>query len=242
MKTVALVPAAGMGKRMGAGINKQYLLLDGRPILAHTLQLFQDADFVDEIYPIVPLDEIAYCQQEVVERYGLGKVKRIIAGGNERQNSVLNGLRALDDCDLDDIVIIHDGVRPFVPPAVLLRSVEAAREHDSAVVAVPVKETVKIIIDGYAVDTPPRETLWLAQTPQTFRYGVIRSAHEVADVDGFMGTDDASLLERLGDKVHVVIGDYRNIKITTPEDMLLAQAFLQPAPLPLPKDETDRCE
>lgn len=230
MKTVALVPAAGMGKRMGAAINKQYLLLGGKPILAHTLQLFQDADFVDEIYPVVPADEIDFCRHEVVERYGLDKVKQIIVGGAERQQSVMNGLRALDNCDVNDIVIIHDGVRPFVPLPVIRRSVEMAMEYDSTVVAVPVKDTVKIISDGFAVETPPRETLWLAQTPQTFRYGVIRSAHEVAEVDGFMGTDDASLLERLGDRVHVVIGDYRNIKITTPEDMLLAEAFLHPAP------------
>ncbi len=225
-----------MGKRMGAAVNKQYLLLDGRPILAKTLQLFQDAPFIDEVYPIVPADEVDYCQREVVDRYGLDKVKRVIVGGAERQNSVLNGLRALDDCDADDIVVIHDGVRPFVPPAVILRSVEIAMEHDSSVVAVPVKDTVKIISEGFAVETPPRETLWLAQTPQTFRYGVIRSAHEVAEAEGFVGTDDASLLERLGDRVHVVIGDYRNIKITTPEDMLLAQAFLQPAAPPSAKE------
>lgn len=240
VKTVALIPAAGMGKRMGAAINKQYLLLDDRPILAKTLQLFQDAEFIDEIYPIVPSDELDFCRKEVVERYGLDKVKRIITGGAERQNSVLNGLRAIGDCDVDDIVVIHDGVRPLVPPAVIRRSVDTAMENDSAVVAVPVKDTVKIIRDGYAVETPPRETLWLAQTPQTFRYGVIRSAHELAEADGFLGTDDASLLERLGDKVHVVIGDYRNIKITTPEDMLLAETFLKAASSPLAKEQGPR--
>lgn len=229
MKTVALVPAAGMGKRMGASMNKQYLLLDGKPILAHTLQLFQDAGFVDEIYPLVPAGEIEYCRTEIVTAYGLSKVKEIVAGGAERQHSVLNGLRVLDDCNSDDIVIIHDGVRPFVPPAVLQRSVEMALEHDSALVAVPVKDTVKVVRDGFAVDTPSRESLWLAQTPQTFRYGVIRSAHELAAAEGFLGTDDASLLERLGDAVHIVIGDYRNIKITTPEDMLLAEAFIRAA-------------
>ncbi len=230
MKTVALIPAAGMGKRMGSAVNKQYLLLDGQPILTRTLQLFQDAAFVDEIYPIIPAEEIDYCRNEVVERYGLDKVTQIIPGGAERQHSVLNGLRALDGCDADDIVIIHDGVRPFVPASVVRRSVEAALRYDSAVVAVPVKDTVKIIRDGCSVETPPRETLWLAQTPQTFRYGVIRSAHELAEAEGFLGTDDASLLERLGEKVHVVIGDYRNIKITTPEDMLLASAFLAAPP------------
>jgi 2-C-methyl-D-erythritol 4-phosphate cytidylyltransferase len=227
VKTVALVPAAGMGKRMGGGLNKQYLLLDGKPILAHTLQLFQDAEFIDEIYPISPAGEIDYCRREVVERYHLTKVRGIVTGGAERQESVLNGLRYLDGCDPDDIIVIHDGVRPLVPPAVVRRSVEIALAHDSAVVAVPVKETVKVVRDGYAVETPPRETLWLAQTPQTFRYGVIRSAHEVAAAESFLGTDDASLLERLGDRVHLVIGDYGNIKITTPEDLELAETLLR---------------
>lgn len=225
-----------MGKRMGAAVNKQYLLLDGRPILARTLQLFQDAAFIDEVYPIVPADEVDFCQREVIDRYGLDKVKGIITGGAERQNSVLNGLRALDGCDGDDIVVIHDGVRPFVPPEVILRSVESAMAYAGAVVAVPVKDTVKSVRDGFAVETPPRESLWLAQTPQTFRYGVIRSAHERAEAEGFLGTDDASLLERLGEKVHLVMGDYRNIKITTPEDMLLAAAFLQSTPSPSVKE------
>ena len=225
MKRIALVPAAGMGTRMGASINKQYLLLAGKPILAHTLELLQQADCIDEIYPIVPLAEIDYCRIHIVEQYGFTKVRQIIAGGAERQHSVLNGLRAIDAA-ADDIIIIHDGVRPFVPLAVLQRALELAREYDGAVVAVPVKDTVKVVRNAFAVATPPRETLWLAQTPQTFRYSVIMAAHELAEAEGFSGTDDASLLERLDKKVHIVIGDYRNIKITTPEDLILAEAFI----------------
>ena len=225
MKKIALIPAAGMGRRMGASMNKQYLLLDGKPILAHTLEIFQQADFIDEIVVVVPAEEIDYCRIHVVEKYGLEKVKQIVAGGAERQNSVLNGLRALD-CHDDDLVLIHDGVRPFVPLAVVQRSMEIALEYDGALVAVPVKDTVKVIKGALVTATPPREALWLAQTPQTFRYKVIRAAHECADAEGFSGTDDAALLERSGKKVHVVIGDYRNIKITTPEDLILAQAFL----------------
>jgi 2-C-methyl-D-erythritol 4-phosphate cytidylyltransferase len=211
---------------MGAPINKQYLLLAGKPILAHTLELLQLAEFIDEIYPVVPREEIDYCRTHVVEPYGIGKVKQIVAGGAERQNSVLNALRAIDAA-ADDIILIHDGVRPFVPMAALFRSLEIAAEYDGALVAVPAKDTIKVVKDAYAVATPPRETLWHAQTPQTFRYGVIRAAHELAETEGFVGTDDASLLERLGKKVHVVIGDYRNIKITTPEDLVLAEAFLK---------------
>ena len=225
MKTIALVPAAGMGKRMGASINKQYLLLGGKPILARTLELFQQADFIDEVYPIVPQEEIDYCRVNIVEKYGITKVRQIIAGGAERQNSVLNGLRAVA-MSTAGIVVIHDGARPLVPLSAVRRSVELAAEHDGALVAVPAKDTVKIVKGAFVISTPPRDSLWLAQTPQTFRYGIIRHAYETAEAEGFIGTDDASLLERTGKKVHIVIGDYRNIKITTPEDLTLAEAFL----------------
>ena len=214
-----------MGRRMGGSLNKQYLLLDGKPILAHTLDLFQHADFIDEILVVVPAEEIEYCRTHIVEKYGTGKIKQIVAGGAERQNSVLNGLRELD-CQDEDVVLIHDGVRPFVPLLAVQRSIEMALEYDGALVAVPVKDTVKVVKNAFVTATPAREALWLAQTPQTFRYRTIRAAHEQAETEGFSGTDDASLLERIGRKVHVVIGDYRNIKITTPEDLILAQAFL----------------
>ena len=229
MAVIALVPAAGMGRRMGAGINKQYLQLGGMPILARTLRLFEDAPFVDLIVPVIPEDEIAFCREQVVERYGFRKIREIVAGGKERQQSVLNGLRSLNGRADDDIILIHDGVRPFVSQHMVQRSIEVARECDGALVAVPVKDTVKVVEDGIVTTTPLRETLWLAQTPQTFRYGVIRAAHEIADAEQFLGTDDASLVERLNDKVHIVIGDYRNIKITTPEDLVLAEAFLKAA-------------
>jgi len=222
---VALIPAAGMGRRMGASMNKQYLLLDGKPILAHTLELFQNADCIDEIFVVVPAEEIEYCRIHLVEKYGLEKVRQIVAGGAERQNSVLNGLLALD-CHADDLVLIHDGVRPFVPLAAVQRSIEMALEYDGALVAVPVKDTVKVIKGAFVAATPAREALWFAQTPQTFRYKIILAAHKLAEAEGFIGTDDAALLERMNKKVHVVIGDYRNIKITTPEDLILAQAFL----------------
>lgn len=227
MKTYALIPAAGMGKRMQAGMNKQYLLLDGKPILAHTLAVFQQAPCVDAIYLVAPEQEIEFCRSEVVERYGYDKVRGIVAGGSERQHSVRNGLAALTDAAEDDVVLIHDGVRPFVTAELLQQAVVAASTHDGAVVCVPVKDTVKVARGGLIVQTPPREELWLAQTPQAFRYRVIRDAHQRAAAEGFLGTDDASLLERLGASLAVVPGDYRNIKITTPEDMLLAQAFLQ---------------
>jgi len=223
----ALIPAAGMGKRMGAGSNKQYLLLDGLPILAHTLRVFEQAPFIAGIYLVIPEAEIPFCLSEVVQRYGFSKVRQVVAGGAERQHSVLNGLSAMAGLADDDLVLIHDGVRPFVSVDLLRRAAAAADEFGGAVVAVPVKDTVKVARDGIISQTPPREELWLAQTPQAFRYGLIRSAHASAAADGYLGTDDASLLERQGWPLHIVPGDYRNIKITTPEDMLLAQAFLK---------------
>lgn len=226
MRVTALIPAAGMGKRMGAGINKQYLMLAGRPILAHTLAVFEQAPCIDEVCLVIPEDEIPFCRENVVERYGFSKVRRIVPGGSERQHSVLNGLRAMDSPDPEDVVVIHDGVRPFVPLPALESSVETARAHDGALVAVPVKDTVKVARDGTVLETPARDTLWLAQTPQSFRYGIIRDAHERAAAEGWLGTDDASLLERLGMKVRIVPGDYGNFKITTPEDLILAEAFL----------------
>jgi len=226
-KVIALVPAAGMGKRMGAEINKQYLLLAGKPILAHTLQVFQDTPFIDDIYVVIPAAEIPYCQEHVVERHGLTKVRQIVPGGAERQYSVMNGLQAAAEAGDDDVVLIHDGVRPFVPPRVLERAVEMARVHDGALVAVPAKDTIKVVVDGIVRATPPREDLCLAQTPQAFRYAVIRAAHEIAAAERYLGTDDASLVERLGKDIHIVMGDYRNIKITTPDDLVLAEAFLR---------------
>lgn len=226
-KIFALIPAAGMGKRMGAGTNKQYLALDGMPILAHTLKVFQDAPFVEGIYLITPEPEIPYCTSDVVERYGFSKVRAVVAGGAERQYSVHNGLKAMQEAADDDLVLIHDGVRPFVNAGLLQQAADVADRFGGALVAVPVKDTVKIVRGGVVTATPPREELWLAQTPQAFRYGMIRLAYEAAAAAGFLGTDDASLFERQGWPLHIVSGDYRNIKITTPEDMVLAEAFLK---------------
>ncbi len=225
-KSIALIPAAGMGKRMGASINKQYLLLNGLPIVARTISVFERSPLIDSIYLVIPADEISYCREHVVEACGFKKVT-IVPGGKERQHSVMNGLNAIREiADYNDVVLIHDGVRPLVTEAVLSESIAVARISDGALVAVPAKDTIKVVVDGIVVSTPPRETLWQAQTPQSFRFGIIHAAHLSAEADGFIGTDDASLIERSGGKISIVTGDYRNIKITTPEDLVLAQAFL----------------
>lgn len=227
-KTIALIPAAGMGKRMGASVNKQYLQLAGIPIVARTIALFDASPLIDAIYLVTPLEEIPYCREHIVEAHGFTKVREIVPGGKERQNSVMNGLAAMQgQVGDDDVVLIHDGVRPFVTERMLQEAIAMARTAAGALIAVPTKDTIKTVIDGTVTGTPPRETLWQAQTPQAFRYGIIYQAHSAAAAEGFLGTDDASLVERSGGQVRTVTGDYRNIKITTPEDLVLAEAFLQ---------------
>jgi 2-C-methyl-D-erythritol 4-phosphate cytidylyltransferase len=226
-KAYALIPAAGMGKRMGASINKQYLQLDGLPIVARTISIFEQSPLIEAIYLVIPTDEIPYCHEHVVEACGFRKVVEIVPGGRERQNSVMNGLSAMRSRVADDdVVLIHDGVRPLITAQLLQESIAVALTGDGALVAVPAKDTIKTVRDGLVIDTPARETLWQAQTPQSFRFGVIFDAHQTAEQEGFIGTDDASLLERRGGHVRIVRGDYRNIKITTPEDLVLAEAFL----------------
>lgn len=226
-RSFALIPAAGMGKRMGASINKQYLKLGGLPVLWRTLSIFEQSDRISGIVLVIPEDEIEYCRKHVVEAAGFTKVLEIVAGGKERQNSVMNGLSVLGKyADSNDVIVIHDGVRPFITPDLLQDSITIAAVSDGALAAVPAKDTIKIVEQNTVTSTPDRQLLWQAQTPQTFRYSVILNAHKDAAECGFCGTDDSSLVERTGGKVVIVRGNYRNIKITTPEDMVLAEAFL----------------
>jgi len=226
-RAFTVIPAAGMGKRMGAAINKQYLLLDGKPILAHTLAVFEQCDQIAGIILVTPQDEIPFCQTEVVDRYGIAKVLAIVPGGAERQHSVMNGLQALQGLADDiDVVLIHDGVRPFITPTLIKQSIQLASDGTGALVAVPTKDTIKVVHNGLVIDTPNRATLWQAQTPQSFRFDQIMKAHQQAHQAGFLGTDDCSLVERDGGSIRIVHGSYRNIKITTPEDLVMAEAFL----------------
>lgn len=226
MSVIVLIPAAGMGRRMQAAHNKQYLLLDGIPILAHTLALFNNHPLVDHIYVVSPVDEIPFCRREIVSRLAFDKVREVVAGGEERQDSVRNGLRSCD-AQADDIVLIHDGVRPLFPARCLPEVIETTARVGACVVGMPVKDTIKEVDDHLICATPDRGRLWQAQTPQGFRYALIRDAHERALADDWRGTDDASLVERLGLPVAMVAGSYRNIKITTPEDLILAEALLR---------------
>lgn len=225
MSVRVLIPAAGAGRRMGAGTSKQYLELAGRPVLARTLQVFEQHPLVDSITLIVPQEEILFCEKAIVAAGGFHKVTSVVAGGAERQDSVYRGLQACG-ATADDLILVHDGARPLLGSGVIDRIVDALRQHGACLAAVPVKDTVKEVRDGCVVNTPDRETLWLAQTPQGFRYDLIRTAHERAAEQGVRATDDAQLAEWAGATVRVVQGDYSNLKITTPEDLPVAERLL----------------
>ncbi len=227
-KIVALIPAAGVGRRMGeiAEINKQYLPLGGHPALALTLKVFQESPLIDQIVPIVREEEIDYCRTFVVERYGLAKAARIVPGGPTRGDSVANGLAAVAGEEWD-LIVVHDGARPLLTEKLLADVIEAAKKTGAAVAAAPVKDTIKRVDSmGLVVETLPRDELWAIHTPQAFKAEVLLEAYSRAREDGFQGTDDASLVERLGCPVAVVRSSYANLKLTTPEDVIMARSFL----------------
>jgi len=217
-RVAAIIPAAGQGKRMGTSVSKSYMEILGRPLLAYTLDKYQNHPLITEILLVVQAKDIEYCRNDIVGKYGFNKVKKIIAGGAERQDSVANGLAALDPGV--EWVLVHDGARPLIDGQTISQAVETAWACGAAVVGVPVKDTIKVVDDNLTVQgTPERQSLWIAQTPQVFRRDILEEAYRQAALDGWMGTDDASLVERLGVKVQVVRGRYDNIKITTPEDL-----------------------
>jgi 2-C-methyl-D-erythritol 4-phosphate cytidylyltransferase len=220
-----VIVAAGKGSRMRTAMSKQYLELGGRPILVHTLQLFQNMPEVEQIVLTVGEEDVERCQH-YVQDYNFSKVKQVLPGGKERQDSVLKGLTALSTDT--EWVLVHDGVRPFVTAEQVLACWHKAMEVEAAVLAVPVKDTIKVVDpSGKVQSTPDRKSLWAIQTPQAFRASLLREAHEKAGHEGFVGTDDAMLVERLGKPVYVIEGDYYNIKITTPEDLPWAEWILQ---------------
>ena len=225
MRTIAVIPAGGAGRRFGAEMAKQYLSLQGQPILAHTLRVFQNTEAVDEMIVVVPADDLASVRERIIHPYGFTKVSAVVAGGRERQDSVRCGLQAIaGSCDY---VIIHDGVRPFVSSAMIERCLTAASETGAACAGVKAKDTVKQTAgDNTVTATLARHRLWLAQTPQVFAHDVIRKAHEAALRDSYAGTDDASLVERIDVLVRMVDGADSNMKITTPEDLIMAQAMM----------------
>lgn len=225
LRCTAIIMAAGKGKRMQTAVSKQFLPVCGKEILAWTVDVFEKSPLVDTILLMASADGKEDVQH-LWDSYGWKKVAAVLEGGKERQNSVANGLAAVGEDT--DIVLIHDGVRPFVTEEMIADSIVAAQEYGGAVIGVPAKDTIKVCsADGLAVETPDRSTLWQIQTPQTFQRDLIVNAYEKADRDGFLGTDDASVAEFAGHQVKVVMGSYRNIKITTKEDLVIAEAFFK---------------
>ena len=226
MKTTAIVLAAGAGKRMNSKVHKQYLLLKGKPVLYYSLKAFEDSS-VDEIILVVGAGEVDFCKTEIVEQFGFQKVHAIVEGGKERYHSVYEGLKAAGKTDY---VLIHDGARPFVSQPIIERTMAAVCEYKACVVGMPVKDTIKIVDENtYAKETPNRSNVWMVQTPQAFSYPLIYDAYTrmLADEDAGI-TDDAMVVERMTDyKVKLIEGSYQNIKITTPEDLDVAEVYLE---------------
>lgn len=241
MKVVAIIPAAGLGTRMApvpSAIDtrskkphpsKQFTELAGTPILIHTLRTFAAVDAVSEIWIALRENEIAGFRNRLTKEGGLGKKIELVAGGEHRQQSVEHALNAITAAP-DDIVLVHDAVRPLVTPEIIQDVIEAAKKYGAAIAGLPAVDTVKQverIAEGAIIKaTIPRASIVLAQTPQGFRYDMIKKAFDEAAADGFMGTDEASLAERAGHEVAVVMGSPRNLKITTPGDMELAEFYL----------------
>ncbi|MBI5212468.1 MAG: 2-C-methyl-D-erythritol 4-phosphate cytidylyltransferase [Nitrospirae bacterium] len=239
-KVVAIVPAAGLGKRFGEEKNKPFYPLMDKPLIVWALEKLQESNEITEIIPVLKEEDLILCGA-IAEKYNITKVKRIVPGGQERQDSVYNGIKMLDDNT--SIVVIHDGARPFIDMDLIKRIVDGLKGYDGAIAAVPVKDTIKevrrqqsavssqqsgenIIVEK----TLNRNILWAIQTPQVFPFDKIKEAYEKAITDKYYATDDAALIERYGGTVKIVMGSYRNIKITTPEDIKIAEAILSHEP------------
>ncbi len=232
MKTTAIVLAGGSGKRMNSAVKKQFLEIKGRPLLYYSLKAFEDS-FIDEVVLVTSEEDKEYCEKEIIEKYGFQKIKKIVPGGKERYHSVANGVMAAGVCDH---IFIHDGARPFVTQDMLSRLLEEVKRSGACVAGMPVKDTIKIAgADGFIESTPRRDLVWMIQTPQVFTYELIYKAYNLLLKEetslvkkGITITDDAMVVETLlGEKVKLVEGSYKNIKITTPEDISVAEGFLQ---------------
>ena len=225
-KVHAIIVAAGKGIRMSDAIRKQYIALDGIPMLSRTLDVFNRCDLIDRIIMAVPEDDIHFCRNEIIPAARMKKGANLVIGGARRQDSVYNSLKTIETDD--GVALIHDGVRPFVNPEHLVACVKGAQKHGACILGIPAFDTVKHVDSkNEIIRTQKRDTLWLAQTPQAFQLKLIKKAHDIAKQEGFMGTDDASLVEHLGKVVKIIPGSRNNIKITSHEDLKLAQALLQ---------------
>ena len=222
MKVGAIIPAAGRGKRIGASVPKQFLEIQGKPLLHHTLTAFASCKLVDYVVLVMPRVDVDETREGWLNKYEI--VRKVVAGGEQRQDSVYNGFNSLEEGT--DIVVVHDGVRPFTTSQMITATVEAALQHGAAITAIPVSDTVKQAADGFVKQTVPRDGLWRVQTPQAFQYGLLQQAFKKARKDSYYGTDEGSLVEYLGERVKIVPGSELNIKITQKEDLVLGESLL----------------
>lgn len=227
-KIVAIVLSGGKGKRMGTTTSKQYLLLNGKPILYYSLKAFDDSD-VDEIILVVGEGDESFVEEEIVKKYSIRKVKLIVKGGKERYNSVYNGMCNIEDSN-NTYVLVHDGARPFITPSLINKTIDEVLEFNACVVGVPAKDTIKVVDkNNYVKDTPDRSILWQVQTPQAFKYDLLMNSYrKVMEDDRSEITDDSMVVEYASDiPVKMILGNYNNIKITTPEDLNIGLAILE---------------
>ncbi|MFR4164359.1 MAG: 2-C-methyl-D-erythritol 4-phosphate cytidylyltransferase [Paraclostridium sordellii] len=220
-----IIVAAGTGSRMKKDINKQFIKLDNKEIIAYTIGKFYINNEIDDIVVVIKKDEEDYFKENILEKYNFKNIK-IAYGGEERQDSVYNGIQKLDkNCE---VVLVHDGARPFVTEEIINNSIQEAKKHNAVVVGVKVKDTIKVVgEEGNIVDTPNRKYLWSVQTPQVFKYDIITKAYENAYNENYYGTDDAMLVEKIGYDVKMIEGSYDNIKITTQEDLNFGEQILR---------------
>jgi len=223
MSVLAIIPAAGLGVRMGGGTPKQFLSLEGVPIFIHTLRKFAASEAVDDVILALRPEDMERADADVAREH-FSQTVQLVAGGATRQETVARALAEAPPGT--EIVVVHDAVRPFIELEMIQRVVEAARKDGAAILGIPSVDTVKQIERQIILGTIPRERIMLAQTPQAFRYALIREAFDRAMADGFMGTDESSLVERLGHNVTVLMGSDRNIKITKPSDLPLARLYI----------------
>lgn len=220
----AIIVASGKGTRMKGSMRKQYLDLSGRPVLAHSIMTFDSCGLVDEIFLVIPKEDVEYCQNKILSLLDLNNQINLVCGGAKRQDSVYNGLKAITKNT--DTVVIHDGVRPFIQPEEIEECILVSKKYGACILGTPVSDTLKRVDKSDIIETTlSRENIWLAQTPQVFRFDLILKAHETARRDGYVGTDDASLVERLGEDVKIINGGRFNIKITKKEDLAIAKAM-----------------
>ena len=222
MQYDVILPAAGSGKRMGAGKNKLFLQLKEKPVLIHTLEVFEEDSWCRGIYLAVKDTERDFIQT-LLETYGITKVKAMPTGGDERQHSVQSCMKEIGEGEL---VLVHDAARPFITQSTIHQLAEVATEKGAAVAGVRAKDTMKRVESGIIQETVDRSTLWMIQTPQAFRFDWLKEAEDCAERDGFLGTDESMLVERQGQFVHIVESSYENVKITTKEDLVFGEAIL----------------